>query len=245
MNVRLGNYVTTHTNDPQARIQLNQQLGMLSSALEHAIPEQMFTSPTNPGEAISAVKAIAKAQQQGQRIYHITQQNMNTALPNIHLDTNTMEEIRNALAIGKEVTTHTDPLSVPGYTGAGYIIIDPDTGIGAYKIGGGMNGAFIIILTFTFLILMAISVFAFAPFWLASIIALAGGVLSVSEFSKYIEDITTTKPIDEWNSSLAKESLFYGFIALITAKLAAFAGSGSHLDKELASFIRRIFNWIF
>ncbi len=70
---------------------------------------------------------------------------MDTALPNIHLDTNTMEEIRNALAVGKEVTTHTDPVSVPGYTGAGYVIIDPDTGIGAYKIGGGMNGGWLLL----------------------------------------------------------------------------------------------------
>ena len=35
----------------------NFQLGALSSALEHAVPEQMFVTPENPGEAVSAVKA--------------------------------------------------------------------------------------------------------------------------------------------------------------------------------------------
>ena len=49
-----------------------------------------------------------------------------------------MDEIRTALAAGKEVTTHTDAISVPGWSGAGYIIMDPETGIGAYKIGGGL-----------------------------------------------------------------------------------------------------------
>lgn len=31
-------------------------------------------------------------------------------------------------------------MSVPGWSGAGYIILDPDTGSGAYKIAGGSNG---------------------------------------------------------------------------------------------------------
>ncbi len=41
--------------------------------------------------------------------------------------------------------THTDAVSVPGWTGAGYIIIDPETetetetGDGAYLISGGGN----------------------------------------------------------------------------------------------------------
>jgi len=34
-------------------------------------------------------------------------------------------------------------VSVPGYTGAGYIIFDPLTGDGAYKISGGGNGGFL------------------------------------------------------------------------------------------------------
>jgi len=51
-----------------------------------------------------------------------------------------MNDIQNALAVGKEVITHTNPISVPGWTGAGYIIFDPDTGEGAYRITGGGNG---------------------------------------------------------------------------------------------------------
>ncbi|MDO9424178.1 MAG: hypothetical protein Q7T40_08320 [Methylobacter sp.] len=130
------------TDDGQADKlkQFNLQTGLLSSALEHAVPEQMFTNEQNPGEAISAVKALQKANAQGQRIYHITQANQATILPNIHHHPDTMDEIRNALNTGKEVITHTDSISVPGWSGAGYIITDPVTGDGAYKIGGGGNG---------------------------------------------------------------------------------------------------------
>ena len=117
------------------------QIGILSSALEHAVPEQLFSAdPTNPPDAISAVKALSKANTQGQRIYHITQANQGAALSNINHDQNIVDEIRNALNVGKEVITHTDAVSVPGWSGAGYIIFDPQTGDGAYKIGGGQNG---------------------------------------------------------------------------------------------------------
>ena len=55
-----------------------------------------------------------------------------------------MSEIEQAINQGKEVITHTNAVTVPGYTGAGYIILDPITGDGAYKIAGGENGGYII-----------------------------------------------------------------------------------------------------
>ncbi|MDF1613699.1 hypothetical protein [Desulfurivibrio dismutans] len=106
------------------------------------MPEQMFVTQESQGEAISAVKALQKAAAQGQRIYHITKENQAEALPNIHQGAQTMDEIRTALAVGKEVIVHTDPVSVPGWQGAGYVITDPYTGAGAWKIGGGANGSF-------------------------------------------------------------------------------------------------------
>ena len=66
-----------------------------------------------------------------------------TALPNLRLDPETLGEIRQALNSGKEVITHTDPVSVPGWQGVGYVITDMDTGAGAWKIGGGGNGSFL------------------------------------------------------------------------------------------------------
>lgn len=127
------------------------QLGALSSALEHIVPEKMFVTTSSPGEAISAVKAITKAAISGQRIYRITSINQTDTLSNINHRTETMDEIRTALAANKEVITHTDAVSIPGWSGAGYIIIDPDTGAGAYKIGGGKNGRAIVALAFFFI----------------------------------------------------------------------------------------------
>jgi hypothetical protein len=142
------------TNDGQAEKlkQFNLQTGLLSSALEHAVPEQLFVNKQNPGEAISAVKALQKANAQGQRIYYITQTNQATTLPNIHHHPDTMDEIRNALNGGKEVITHTDVVSVPGWSGAGYIITDTVVGDGAYKISGGGNGGILVLAGFILLV---------------------------------------------------------------------------------------------
>ncbi len=140
VNVRLGWVMESRDGDTTQRVGLNLQTGMLSSALEHAVPEQMFSTATQPAQGVSAVKALQIASAQGQRIYHITPQNQALALPNLHLDPLAMSEITQALATGKEVIVHTDRISVPGWTGEGYIILDPATGAGAYKITGGGNG---------------------------------------------------------------------------------------------------------
>jgi len=128
--------------DVERQRQFNLQLGLLSSALEHTVPEQMFGTEEQPADAISTVRALQKANAQGQRIYHVTPENMNTTLPNIGHDAATMDEIRMALTVGREVITHTAAVSVPGWSGAGYVIIDPQTGVGAWKIGGGVNGGY-------------------------------------------------------------------------------------------------------
>jgi len=48
--------------------------------------------------------------------------------------------ISNAVNAGKTVTVHEREVSVPGWTGTGYMVIDPVTGDGAYMISGGGNG---------------------------------------------------------------------------------------------------------
>ena len=49
---------------------------------------------------------------------------------------------------------------MPGFTGEGYIVFDPITGAGAYKITGGGNGGFLI--GWSLGVLFAVSLVAFA-----------------------------------------------------------------------------------
>jgi uncharacterized membrane protein YjfL (UPF0719 family) len=128
-------------NNAQAWVNFNQMIGNRYSAMEHLVPEQMFSTEEAPAEGISAVKAIALAGEAGQKIWTITQGNLDVALASINLDRDTENEIRNSVNAGKVVTTHEQSINFNGWVGEGYIILDPQTGAGAYKIAGGGNGA--------------------------------------------------------------------------------------------------------
>ena len=132
--------------DANALLAMRRVLGQQYSANEHLIPEQLFPALDGPQTlpAVSAVKAIAMAGSQGQRIYALSPSNPGahaSALAQLAIDESTKSEIANALAVGREVTVHSAPVAVNGFVAVGYIIIDPQTGAGAYKISGGANGA--------------------------------------------------------------------------------------------------------
>jgi hypothetical protein len=161
-------------------IAYNKMRGQYASAMEHATPEQFWVDKSscsyvdengqtkNPtlepcAEAISAVKAIAIARNEGQKIYTITPQNAATALPMLPVGGDVGSEIRSAVQSGKEVTVHERAINANGWTGYGYIIIDPDTGAGSYLIEGKGNGAIMILLLGIVFMLAAVLIIEFNP----------------------------------------------------------------------------------
>ncbi|MDX8377008.1 MAG: hypothetical protein R8L53_03180 [Mariprofundales bacterium] len=140
----IGKLITTTTpkngnNDERFGFVL--QAGMLSSALEHTVPEQMFSTATQKAEAVSTVKLLNIAAQQGMPILHITPANSTTTIPSLQLAPEIINEIQAAVAVGKEVIAHQSNITAFGWTGAGYVVLDPVTGDGAWRISGGMNGS--------------------------------------------------------------------------------------------------------
>jgi hypothetical protein len=207
----------------------NLQIGILSSALEHAVPEQMFVNDQNPGEAISAVKAIQKAMNAGQRIYHITAANQAEVLPNIRHDGATMNEIRQAISGGKQVITHTNTVSVPGWSGAGYIIYDPDTGSGAYKIAGGANGGFFFALAVT-IIAFLVAIAILQTSLLLGLFLLGWELMN---FINWIDAIENADSFDEFNKANFSQAIV-SLLALIAPFFEA-----------AAAFITIIFGVVF
>jgi len=185
--------------------------GQQASALEHATPEEFWIdrkqcrytdengqiqnpSLTDCPQAVSAVKALAIAARQGQKIYTITQKNAAAALPKLSLSRGVAEEIQNAIAAGKEVTVHEKAINAYGFSGFGYIIIDPETGVGGYLIEGKGNGSYLsgLLLGATLAILIITLSLLLIP--------AAGGALTI-----------------------ATGMLFYSFIAPFLAAIAVFA----------------------
>jgi hypothetical protein len=127
-----------------AKVSFMMASGMNSSALEHSVPEQLFNTPDNPVEAVSAVKAIQIAAEQGIPVYTVTRENVEAIMPVLSLDAAVIDEIRNAVNAGNEVTVPQTNINFHGVAIAGYIAINPETGEGAYMISGGESGAKII-----------------------------------------------------------------------------------------------------
>lgn len=63
-------------NDQQKHTNYVKASGYRASSMEHDVPEQMFSTTENPVQGISAVKALAIAGSQGQRIWTITRANL-------------------------------------------------------------------------------------------------------------------------------------------------------------------------
>jgi len=165
--------------DPEKPKQFMLSSGMNMSALEHSVPEQMFSTPTDQAQGISSVKALKIANDQGIPIYTIDQTNFATIIPQLQMDAGTISDIQNAVNAGKTVTVSQSDITFNDWTGVGYIIIDPDTGAGAYMISGGTNGAWILLgtlagtLAMFGIILMASTILLGAP----ALLALFGAIL--------------------------------------------------------------------
>jgi len=130
-------------NNRERWVAFNRATGARMSAMEHLVPEEMYSTEDNPAHGISAVKALQLAAAEGQKIWTITQSNLSQAMAALNLSSSVEADIRNAVRAGKEVTAHEDTINFHGRPSAGYMVIDPKTGAGSYLIAGGENGGVI------------------------------------------------------------------------------------------------------
>lgn len=110
-------------------------LGQMSSGMEHGIFEQLYNKT-----GTSAVKALSVANSQGIPIYTVNAGNVANVLPVLQISEQVKTDIQNAVNAGKTVTVSKTNVTVDTWTGAGYVILDPNTGAGAYMISGGFAG---------------------------------------------------------------------------------------------------------
>ena len=64
---RMSYHHVSKNNSNTERLAYSQSIGSRMSAMEHLVPEQMFSTDTQKAQGISAVKALAIASQQGQK----------------------------------------------------------------------------------------------------------------------------------------------------------------------------------
>lgn len=110
--------------------------GISGSFYESASLENTFGMPS-----VSAVTALQLASAQGIPIHEIDASNVGTLLPALQVSEEVKSDILNAVNAGNIAIVSQTEIQYNEWLGVGYIILDPATGAGAYKISGGLSGA--------------------------------------------------------------------------------------------------------
>jgi transglutaminase-like putative cysteine protease len=110
--------------------------GLSSSVWENRVLETFFDVP-----AVSAVRLLKLASEQGIPVYMITSTNMNEILQQLTVGVDVKADIQNAVNAGKQVITSQTSMTYGHWNGTGYIIMDQNTGAAGYMISGGLAGS--------------------------------------------------------------------------------------------------------
>jgi hypothetical protein len=139
LDVKENRITAVHVrNLAEQKLNYLHKTGLVGSYLESGIYDQAFLM--EPGYSMSAVTALAKANEKAIPLYHITGANLQAALTKLTVTAEIKNDIVNAVNAGLEAVVSRDPVRVAGFNGAGYIITDPATGSGSYRISGGREG---------------------------------------------------------------------------------------------------------
>ena len=109
--------------------------GMTGSAWEHLVFEGFFSTA-----AVSSMKLLRTAADQGVPIHRINSGNIAQILPLLSLAPEDLADIQNGIAVGKEAIVSQTEVQVDNYRGVGLLILDPAKGDGLYLISGGLAG---------------------------------------------------------------------------------------------------------
>ena len=188
---RLASISIDKKGDSQQVARFNGVLGSNLSIAEGEVPAEIFTTDTqNPLQGVSAVRALQVANAEGQRVYTVTSDNVAQVLSAINQPEAVKLEVADAANAGMDIVVSNAPITYGGQTTSGYIISDPATGAGAYKIASGVNGgsvwtqvfmAFLYLLIAIFLVVAIFGIFAVLP----ELFTLAAASAALEGYSYY------------------------------------------------------------
>ncbi len=113
-------------------VEVTSIVGYHSSALEHHVLQQHYGK-----YAVSAVKGLQYASDQGQTLHTVTTA---AQLAGLGVSSEVKDQIRDALNRGWHAKVPNGPINYFGWQGTGYVLYDPQNGAGAYLIEGGLSG---------------------------------------------------------------------------------------------------------
>jgi hypothetical protein len=114
------------------------QSGTQGSQWEASSFNVLFSGPQ--GKALSSTEYLTYAALQGVPIHAVTAANLEAVLPLLQVSAAVREDIVNSSQAGFLALVPQRDINVRGELGIGYILLDQQTGAGAYLLEGGLNG---------------------------------------------------------------------------------------------------------
>jgi transglutaminase-like putative cysteine protease len=130
--------ITSRDGSADRKVKYNIVTGMLGSVLEGVVFDQLFPEDTELG--ISSIKLITVALQNEIKVHGIDKTNIDEILPKLQVDSLVSNEVNNAVNAGNVVIMPARTIEYGGWSGEGYIVLDAETGNGAYMLSSGMAG---------------------------------------------------------------------------------------------------------
>jgi len=124
---------------PQEQVRALSQMGTLGS-LSEGLAWSLLTG-RNVAGSLSAASLLLRANEAQIPLYLLNANNVSQDLPALALNDDDKTDIQNAIASGLVVLTPSREMSTGAWSGVGYIVLDPTTGAGLWRVSGGLNGA--------------------------------------------------------------------------------------------------------
>ncbi|GAB3390632.1 RHS repeat-associated core domain-containing protein [Lysobacter fragariae] len=137
-DIKADRVAVVHDNPDKYR-EIVQKIGANGSLAEGMTWDLLLSG--HPGRSLSSSSILTWANRSKVPIHAITEDNIATILPKIQTTADVKSEIQNAVASGMYVIIPEKEFSQGRVQAAGYVIIDPETGAGVYRVDGGLNGA--------------------------------------------------------------------------------------------------------
>jgi len=125
--------------DPRKRSMMALQFGTQASLNESLTWDILLNG--QPGYSMSASSLLLRANELKVPIHTITRENAAAILPKLQLSAFAEQEIAQAVNAGLTAIVPEREYADTKQAGAGYVLIDPVSGGGVYRVDGGLNGA--------------------------------------------------------------------------------------------------------
>ncbi len=111
------------------------QANQRNAAYGQLVLARLFTSAQQPGQAASAIKALANAAAAGQKVFNITAANAASVLPQVDVSATARADLEGSVAAGSRALVAQAPLNIGNWNGQGLLLEDA-AGNGSYTLSG-------------------------------------------------------------------------------------------------------------